>query len=157
MGSAQLRTQQPVCDCSGGTAGIKGQRSGSRWRDGQPCFLPLQRNTRTWNFRKELIAKGEIQYPVGKIQMFADGVLKDVDVCLHMHAMGESKYHFAVDSSLAGLFIKKFIFHGRKQHMRRYSRISGYRLGMHLHCSRVQRGCSGRPLWTRIRIVFMAS
>ena len=25
---------------------------------------------------------------------------------------------------------------------------------MHLRCSRVQRGCSGRPLWTRIRIVF---
>ena len=48
--------------------------------------------------------------------MLADGVLKDVDVCLHMHAMGESKYHFAVDSSLAGFIYKKFIFHGRGAH-----------------------------------------
>ena len=78
-------------------------------------FTPAEEYT-DMEFRKELIAKGEIQYPAGKIQMLADGVLKDVDVCLHMHAMGESKYHFAVDSSLAGFIYKKFIFHGRGAH-----------------------------------------
>ena len=87
------------------------------------CFLPRQRNTRTWNFRKELIAKGEIQYPAGKIQMLADGVLKDVDVCLHMHAMGESKYLLQWIHRWQVSFTRNS-FSMDAAHMRRYSRIS---------------------------------
>lgn len=78
-------------------------------------FTPAEEYT-DMEFRRALIAQGELRYPAGKIQMLADGVLKDVDVCLHMHAMGESGYHFAVDSALAGFIYKKFVFHGRGAH-----------------------------------------
>lgn len=67
-------------------------------------------------YRRALIEKGTIRYPAGKINMLAEQVLSDVDLCLHMHVMGESKYRFSVDSVLAGFIYKKFVFQGCGAH-----------------------------------------
>lgn len=67
-------------------------------------------------FRRELISKGELHYPAGKIEMLYEGVFDDVDVCLHLHAMGNDEYRFASDSHLAGFIYKKFTFVGKASH-----------------------------------------
>lgn len=78
-------------------------------------FTPAEEFT-DMEYRRGLVAQGKLRYLSGKINMLAEGVLGDVDLCLHMHAMGESKYHFAVDSALAGFIYKKFTFQGRGAH-----------------------------------------
>ncbi len=78
-------------------------------------FTPAEEFT-DMAFRNDLIAKGEIQYPAGKIQMLHEGLFDDVDLCLHLHAMGNDHYRFASDSHLAGFIYKKFTFVGKASH-----------------------------------------
>ena len=78
-------------------------------------FTPAEEFT-DMAFRHELITKGEIQYPAGKIQMIYEGIFDDVDLCLHLHAMGNDQYRFASDSHLAGFIYKKFTFVGKASH-----------------------------------------
>ncbi len=78
-------------------------------------FTPAEEFT-DMAFRSDLIAKKEIDYPAGKIQMLHEGVFDDVDLCLHLHAMGNNDYRFASDSHLAGFIYKKFTFVGKASH-----------------------------------------
>ena len=78
-------------------------------------FTPAEEFT-DMAYRNELIAKGEIQYPAGKIQMLHEGIFDDVDLCLHLHAMGNDQVRFASDSHLAGFIYKKFTFVGKASH-----------------------------------------
>lgn len=78
-------------------------------------FTPAEEFT-DMAFRRELISKGEIAYPAGKIQMLHEGIFDDVDLCLHLHAMGNDEYRFASDSHLAGFIYKKFTFVGKASH-----------------------------------------
>ena len=78
-------------------------------------FTPAEEFT-DMAFRHELITKGEIKYPAGKIQMIYEGIFDDVDLCLHLHAMGNDQYRFASDSHLAGFIYKKFTFVGKASH-----------------------------------------
>ena len=78
-------------------------------------FTPAEEFT-DMAFRRELIAKGEIHYPAGKIEMLYEGLFDDVDLCLHLHAMGNDEYRFASDSHLAGFIYKKFTFVGKASH-----------------------------------------
>lgn len=67
-------------------------------------------------YRRELIKEGKIKYPAGKIEMLTQGIFDDVDLCIHLHAMGPSEYHFCVDTTLAGFIYKKFTFKGKASH-----------------------------------------
>ncbi|MBP3398193.1 MAG: amidohydrolase [Erysipelotrichaceae bacterium] len=78
-------------------------------------FTPAEEFT-DMAFRRDLIAKGELHYPAGKIEMLHEGIFDDVDLCLHLHAMGNDHYHFASDSHLAGFIYKKFTFVGKASH-----------------------------------------
>lgn len=78
-------------------------------------FTPAEEFT-DLDYRRRLVAEGKIRYLAGKVNMLTEGLFDDVDVCLHLHAMGSSRYHFAVNSSLAGFIYKKFIFQGRASH-----------------------------------------
>lgn len=78
-------------------------------------FTPAEEFT-DMTFRKELIEKGELHYASGKIEMLYEGVFDDVDLCLHLHAMGNDEYRFASDSHLAGFIYKKFTFVGKASH-----------------------------------------
>ena len=78
-------------------------------------FTPAEEFT-DMAFRNELISKGEIKYPAGKIQMLYEGIFDDVDLCLHLHAMGNDQYRFASDSHLAGFIYKRFTFVGKASH-----------------------------------------
>ena len=78
-------------------------------------FTPAEEFT-DMAFRRDLIEKGEIHYPAGKIEMLYEGIFDDVDLCLHLHAMGNDQYRFASDSHLAGFIYKKFTFAGKASH-----------------------------------------
>ena len=78
-------------------------------------FTPAEEFT-DMAFRNDLIANGEIKYPAGKIQMLHEGIFDDVDLCLHLHAMGNDQVRFASDSHLAGFIYKKFTFVGKASH-----------------------------------------
>ena len=78
-------------------------------------FTPAEEFT-DMAFRRDLIDKGEIHYPAGKIEMLYEGIFDDVDLCLHLHAMGNDQYRFASDSHLAGFIYKKFTFIGKASH-----------------------------------------
>lgn len=78
-------------------------------------FTPAEEFT-DMAFRNDLIARGELHYPAGKIEMLHEGIFDDVDLCLHLHAMGNDQYRFASDSHLAGFIYKKFTFVGKASH-----------------------------------------
>lgn len=78
-------------------------------------FTPAEEFTDI-DYRQSLIKQGKIKYLSGKVNMLMDGVFDDVDVCLHLHAMGNSDYRFALNSTLAGFVYKKFIFKGKASH-----------------------------------------
>lgn len=88
---------------------------------GIPCgkvtlfFTPAEEYT-DLEYRQELIDKGILKTPSGKTNMLLDGIFDDVDICLHLHAMGPSECRFAVDSKLAGFIYKKITFHGKASH-----------------------------------------
>ena len=67
-------------------------------------------------FREKLIKKKEIKYIGGKINMLDKGLFDDVDIVIHLHAMGEGKYKFSVGSDLSGFVYKKIVFKGKAAH-----------------------------------------
>ena len=48
--------------------------------------------------------------------MLADGIFDDVDCLIHLHAMGDDRYHYSVGSTLAGFIYKKITFLGKAAH-----------------------------------------
>ena len=67
-------------------------------------------------FREKLIKNKEIKYIGGKINMLDKGLFDDVDIVIHLHAMGENKYKYSVGSNLSGFVYKKMMFKGRAAH-----------------------------------------
>lgn len=67
-------------------------------------------------YRKQLIKKKEINYIGGKVNMLTAGIFDDEDLFIHLHTMGESKYHFSLNSSLAGFIYKEITFKGKATH-----------------------------------------
>lgn len=78
-------------------------------------FTPAEEFTDV-SFRKQLIKKGEIRYIGGKVNMLTSGIFDDEDLFIHIHTMGESKYHFSLNSSLAGFVYKEITFKGKATH-----------------------------------------
>lgn len=67
-------------------------------------------------FREKLIKKKEIKYIGGKINMLDKGLFDDVDIVIHLHAMGEGSYKYSIGSDLSGFVYKKMVFKGRAAH-----------------------------------------
>ena len=67
-------------------------------------------------FRKDLIRKHEINYIGGKVNMLTAGCFDDVDLLIHLHTMGEGRYHFSLNTSLTGFVYKEITFHGKATH-----------------------------------------
>ena len=67
-------------------------------------------------FRKQLIRNGEISYIGGKINLLTGGCFDREDLFIHLHTMGQSEYHFSLNSTLAGFVYKEITFHGRASH-----------------------------------------
>lgn len=67
-------------------------------------------------YRDSLIKNHKIDYIGGKQNMIMKGLFDDLDVIIHLHAMGKSKYKFSVGSNLAGFVYKKITFNGKGAH-----------------------------------------
>lgn len=68
-------------------------------------------------YRKELQKAGKIKTLSGKTNMLLAGCFDDIDLCIHMHGMGEYRgYKFSVDSTLAGFLYKEYNFIGKASH-----------------------------------------
>ena len=67
-------------------------------------------------FRQKLIAKGEISYIGGKINMLTAGQFANEDLFIHLHTMTNPKYRFSLNTSLCGFVYKRFIFKGKASH-----------------------------------------
>ena len=67
-------------------------------------------------FREKLIKNKEIKYIGGKINMLDKGLFDDVDIVVHLHAMGENKYKYSIGSNLSGFVYKKMVFKGKAAH-----------------------------------------
>lgn len=67
-------------------------------------------------FRKKLIAKHEINYIGGKINMLVDGCFDKSDLFIHLHTMSSDKYDFSVGSTLGGFVHKEISFLGKAAH-----------------------------------------
>lgn len=67
-------------------------------------------------FRKQLIKNGEINYIGGKINLLTGGCFDKEDLFIHLHTMGQSEYHFSLNSTLAGFVYKEITFHGKASH-----------------------------------------
>ena len=80
------------------------------------CFFTPAEEFTDLAYRRELMKEGKIKYIGGKINMLMENVFDEVDVCIHLHAMGDCEHHFSVDSSLAGFIYKKFVFQGKGTH-----------------------------------------
>lgn len=78
-------------------------------------FTPAEEYTDI-EYRKSLIKNKKIKYIGGKINMIESGMFDDVDLFIHLHAMGESNNKFSVGSNLAGFVYKKIIFNGKASH-----------------------------------------
>lgn len=78
-------------------------------------FTPAEEFTDV-QFRKELIKKGEIDYIGGKVNMLTRGIFDEEDLFIHLHTMGEGKYHFSLNSKLAGFVYKQITFKGKATH-----------------------------------------
>ena len=78
-------------------------------------FTPAEEYTDI-QYRQSLIKAKKIKYIGGKINMLEKGIFDDVDIVIHLHAMGESDKKFSVGSRLAGFVYKKMIFNGKAAH-----------------------------------------
>ena len=67
-------------------------------------------------FRKKLIARGEIDYIGGKINMLCAGQFDKDDLFIHLHTMASQQYVFSLNTSLSGFVYKRFIFKGKATH-----------------------------------------
>ena len=66
-------------------------------------------------YRQSLIKDGKIRYIGGKVNMLTEGIFDDVDLCIHLHAMGND-YQYGINSRLAGFIYKKYTFIGKASH-----------------------------------------
>ena len=78
-------------------------------------FAPAEEYT-DLAYREELIKKKEIKYIGGKINMLEKGLFDDVDIVIHLHAMGNSVYKYSIGSDLAGFVYKRIEFCGKAAH-----------------------------------------
>ena len=67
-------------------------------------------------FRKKLMKEGQIKYIGGKVNMLTAGQFDQEDLFIHLHTMGEGKYHFSLNSALAGFQYKQITFKGKASH-----------------------------------------
>ena len=67
-------------------------------------------------FRKQLIRNGEINYIGGKVNLLTGGCFDREDLFIHLHTMGQTPYHFSLNSSLAGFIYKEITFRGKASH-----------------------------------------
>ena len=78
-------------------------------------FTPAEEYTDI-KYRESLIKKKEIKYIGGKINMLEKGLFDDIDLVIHLHAMGENNFKFSIGSDLSGFVYKKIIFKGKASH-----------------------------------------
>lgn len=69
-----------------------------------------------FDYRNQLVEKGEIRYFSGKQNLIADGVFDDVDCVISMHVNGDEGTLFDVGSTLAGFTVKRAVFLGQASH-----------------------------------------
>jgi len=67
-------------------------------------------------FRKQLIRNGEINYIGGKVNMLTAGMFDEEDLFIHLHTMGQSNYHYSLNSTLSGFVYKRITFKGKATH-----------------------------------------
>ena len=67
-------------------------------------------------YRDGLIREGKLEFRSGKQNMIALGCFDGVDCILSLHANGEKKALFDIDSTLTGFVSKKAIFLGKAAH-----------------------------------------
>ena len=48
--------------------------------------------------------------------MLAEGLFDKEDLFIHLHTMGQSDYHFSLNSTLSGFVYKEITFHGKATH-----------------------------------------
>ena len=78
-------------------------------------FTPAEEFTDI-EFRRQLIRNGEIRYIGGKVNMLTAGQFDDEDLFIHLHAMGSTRYHFSLNTSLTGVVYKRITFKGKATH-----------------------------------------
>ena len=78
-------------------------------------FTPAEEFTDI-DYRKKLMKEKKIQYIGGKINMLTGGCFDEADMIIHLHTMGQGKYHFSLNTSLAGFIYKEITFRGRAAH-----------------------------------------
>lgn len=78
-------------------------------------FTPAEEFTDI-EFRKKLIAKKEVKYIGGKINMLVDGCFDNTDLFIHLHTMPSNKYEFGIGSQLGGFIHKQISFLGKASH-----------------------------------------
>lgn len=78
-------------------------------------FTPAEEFTDV-KYRQGLIKKKEINYIGGKINMLTAGQFDDEDLFIHLHTMGNSKYHFSLNTALTGFIYKEITFNGKASH-----------------------------------------
>ena len=64
-------------------------------------FTPAEEFTDI-DYRQKLIKEKKIRYIGGKINMLTGGCFDEADMLIHLHTMGHGKYHFSLNTSLAG-------------------------------------------------------
>lgn len=70
-----------------------------------------------FEYRRELIEEGKINYMSGKQDMISKGVFDDVDLIISCHTMGGIRERKAdVNSSLNGFIAKKITYYGKAAH-----------------------------------------
>ena len=78
-------------------------------------FTPAEEFT-DLEYRKQLRNEGKVKYLSGKQNMIVEHVFDDADVLIHLHAMGDTPYHFSIGSVLSGFIYKKITFLGKAAH-----------------------------------------
>ena len=78
-------------------------------------FTPAEEYTDI-KYRESLIKQKKIKYIGGKVNMLQMGIFDDVDLIVHAHAMGDTKYKYSIGSNLGGFVYKKITFNGRAAH-----------------------------------------
>lgn len=78
-------------------------------------FTPAEEYTDI-KYREKLIKNKKIKYIGGKINMLDKGLFDDLDIVIHLHAMGENNFKYSIGSNLSGFVYKKIKFIGRAAH-----------------------------------------
>ena len=78
-------------------------------------FTPAEEFT-DLEYRRQLVKEGKIRYLSGKQNMLAERIFDDADCIIHLHASGDPKFRFSVDSVLSGFIHKKITFLGKASH-----------------------------------------